>query len=37
VRAVDPSGREFEELLNFEVVAERPPLFFRKELFASQP
>jgi hypothetical protein len=37
VRAVDPSGRQFEELLNFEVVDERPPLFFRKELFASRP
>jgi hypothetical protein len=35
VRAVDPSGREFEEVLHFEVVDERPQPFFRTELFAS--
>jgi hypothetical protein len=36
VRAVDPSGREFEEILHFEIVDERPQPFFRKELFAPQ-
>ena len=33
VRAVDPSGRTFEEVLNFEIVNERPPHFFRTEQF----
>jgi hypothetical protein len=36
VSVVDASGREFEEMLHFEVVDQKPPLFFRKELFASQ-
>jgi hypothetical protein len=33
VRVSDADGRQFEEILNFEVVKERPPHFFRTEVF----
>lgn len=36
VVATDPYGRRYEETLLFEVVAERPPMFFRTEVFAEQ-
>ncbi|WP_269164884.1 calcineurin-like phosphoesterase family protein [Modestobacter sp. VKM Ac-2978] len=35
VRAVDPSGREFVETLNFEVVEERPQPFYRSEVLPA--
>jgi hypothetical protein len=31
-----PDGRRFSETLVFEVVEERPPMFFRTELFEEQ-
>jgi 3',5'-cyclic AMP phosphodiesterase CpdA len=36
VRALDPDGREFVETLKFEVVEDRPPQFFRTELFSEE-
>jgi len=36
VRATDSYGREFEEILNFQVTKKRPPLFFRKWLFPEE-
>jgi hypothetical protein len=33
VTATDPSGRQFEETINFEIVKERPQPFFRKRFF----
>ncbi len=36
VRAVDPSGRRSVEVLNFEVLEQRPSPFFRTELFAEE-
>ncbi len=35
VRAVDPSGREFVETLGFEVIEERPQLFYRSEVLPA--
>jgi 3',5'-cyclic AMP phosphodiesterase CpdA len=36
VRATDPYGRVFEEILNFEVAEERPPMHFRKWTFPAE-